>query len=409
SSNNNSQRSNKFPTTSSTSLNVASTPPQTTEYDIVKVDLANGRDYPIYIGSDFTDSEASTLLRKHIHGKRVLLITNDRIAPMYLERYQQLISDNTNSNDDKELTVDTVVLPDGEENKSYDVMALILDKALELGLDRKSTFVALGGGVIGDMVGFASAIYQRGVNFIQIPTTVMAMVDSSVGGKTGVNHPLGKNMIGAFHQPQCVFIDTNTLNTLPDRELKSGISEVVKYGLIRDAPFFEWQEKNMDKLLQRDPEATRYAIRRSCENKAEVVQADELEAGMRATLNLGHTFGHAIENGSGYGTWLHGEGVSIGTAMAATMSEKMGWIDEGLKQRIYDILESADLPVKLPRDSPMKVETFNKLMSLDKKVADGQLRLILLQGDLGNCKFTGEFDTGALQETIEQFVKEIDA
>ena len=388
---------------------MASTPPQTTEYDIVKVDLANGRDYPIYIGSDFTDSEASTLLRKHIHGKRVLLITNDRIAPMYLERYQQLISDNTNSNDDKELTVDTVVLPDGEENKSYDVMALILDKALELGLDRKSTFVALGGGVIGDMVGFASAIYQRGVNFIQIPTTVMAMVDSSVGGKTGVNHPLGKNMIGAFHQPQCVFIDTNTLNTLPDRELKSGISEVVKYGLIRDAPFFEWQEKNMDKLLQRDPEATRYAIRRSCENKAEVVQADELEAGMRATLNLGHTFGHAIENGSGYGTWLHGEGVSIGTAMAATMSEKMGWIDEGLKQRIYDILESADLPVKLPRDSPMKVETFNKLMSLDKKVADGQLRLILLQGDLGNCKFTGEFDTGALQETIEQFVKEIDA
>jgi 3-dehydroquinate synthase len=388
---------------------VASTPPQTTEYDIEKVDLANGRDYPIYIGSDFTDSEASTLLRKHIHGKRVLLITNDRIAPVYLERYQKLISDNTNSNDDKELTVDTVVLPDGEENKSYDVMALILDKALELGLDRKSTFVALGGGVIGDMVGFASAIYQRGVNFIQIPTTVMAMVDSSVGGKTGVNHPLGKNMIGAFHQPQCVFIDTNTLNTLPDRELKSGISEVVKYGLIRDAPFFEWQEKNMDKLLQRDPEATRYAIRRSCENKAEVVQADELEAGMRATLNLGHTFGHAIENGSGYGTWLHGEGVSIGTAMAATMSEKMGWIDEGLKQRIYDILESADLPVKLPRDSPMKVETFNKLMSLDKKVADGQLRLILLQGDLGNCKFTGEFDTGALQETIEQFVKEIDA
>lgn len=335
-----------------------------------------------------------------------MLITNDRIAPLYLERYQQLLADN--SVDDKELVVDTVVLPDGEENKSYDVMAMVLDKALELGLDRKSTFVALGGGVIGDMVGFASAIYQRGVNFVQIPTTVMAMVDSSVGGKTGVNHPLGKNMIGAFHQPQCVFIDTNTLNTLPDRELKSGLSEVVKYGLIRDAPFFEWQEQNMDKLLERDPDATRYAIRRSCENKAEVVQADELEAGVRATLNLGHTFGHAIENGSGYGTWLHGEGVSIGTAMAATMSEKMGWIDEGLKQRIYDILESADLPVKLPRDSPMKVETFNKLMSLDKKVADGQLRLILLQGDLGNCKFTGEFDTGALQETIEEFVKEIE-
>lgn len=237
----------------------------------------------------------------------------------------------------------------------------------------------------------------------------MAMVDSSVGGKTGVNHPLGKNMIGSFHQPQCVYIDTNTLNTLPDRELKSGYSEVIKYGLIRDAPFFQWQEDNMEKLLSRDPITTRYAIKRSCENKSEVVQADEKEAGVRATLNLGHTFGHAIENGSGYGTFLHGEGVSIGTAMAATMSAKMGWIDDALKKRIFDILESADLPVKLPKDSPMTIETFNKLMSLDKKVADGQLRLILLKGDLGNCLFTGEFDVDAMQETIEEFVKEISA
>jgi 3-dehydroquinate synthase len=256
----------------------------------------------------------------------------------------------------------------------------------------------------------------------------MAMVDSSVGGKTGVNHPLGKNMIGAFHQPQCVFIDTTVLDTLPDRELKSGLSEVVKYGLIRDAPFFEWQEANMDKLLQRDAEATRYAIKRSCENKAEVVAADEKEAGVRATLNLGHTFGHAskyshyyihsntcylisssVENGSGYGTWLHGEGVSIGTAMAAKMSEKMGWIDSSLTKRIYDIFEKADLPVKLPKDSPMTIETFNKLMSLDKKVADGQLRLILLRGNLGNCEFTGDFDVDALQATIDEFVKEIAA
>lgn len=235
----------------------------------------------------------------------------------------------------------------------------------------------------------------------------MAMVDSSVGGKTGVNHPLGKNMIGAFYQPQCVFIDINVLDTLPDRELKSGLSEVVKYGLIRDAPFFVWQEENMDKLLKRDPATLRYAIKRSCENKSEVVQADEREAGMRATLNLGHTFGHAIENGSGYGTWLHGEGVSIGTAMAATMSEKMGWIDAESKTRIYSILESADLPVKLPKDSPMTVETFNKLMSVDKKVANGQLRLILLKGELGSCVFTGEFDTAALQTTIEEFVNEI--
>lgn len=237
----------------------------------------------------------------------------------------------------------------------------------------------------------------------------MAMVDSSVGGKTGVNHPLGKNMIGAFHQPQCVFIDTSVLETLPDRELKSGLSEVVKYGLIRDAPFFEWQEENMDKLLKRDAEATRYAIKRSCENKAEVVQADEKEAGMRATLNLGHTFGHAIENGSGYGYWLHGEGVSIGTVMAAKMSERMGWIEPGLRERIVRILEKADLPVKLPKDSPMTVETFNKLMSLDKKVADGQLRLILLKGELGSCVFTGDFDVEALQATIEEFVKDISA
>jgi len=287
-----------------------------------------------------------------------------------------------------------------------DVLGMIMDKALELGLDRKVTLVALGGGVIGDMVGFAAAIYQRGVNFIQVPTTVMAMVDSSVGGKTGVNHPKGKNMIGAFHQPQCVFIDTNTLSTLPDRELQSGVAEVIKYGLIRDADFFQWQEENMEKILGRDPSALRYAIKRSCENKAEVVKADELEAGVRATLNLGHTFGHAIENGSGYGTWLHGEAVAIGTAMAATMSARMGWIDDALLKRTYDILINANLPVELPLDSPMDKETFLKLMSVDKKVADGQLRLILLKGALGNCVFTGDFDEEAMKETIDEFVAE---
>jgi 3-dehydroquinate synthase len=236
----------------------------------------------------------------------------------------------------------------------------------------------------------------------------MAMVDSSVGGKTGVNHPLGKNMIGSFHQPNCVFVDLDVLSTLPDRELRSGLSEVIKYGLIRDAAFFVWLESNLSGLLNRDPEVTRYAVKRSCENKAEVVKADEKEGGVRATLNLGHTFGHAIENGSGYGTWLHGEGVSIGTAMAATMSEKMGWIDGELRGRIYDIFERAGLPVALPTDSPMSVDTFKALMSLDKKVANGKLRLILLRGELGNCVFTGEFDTAALEETIEEFAKEID-
>ena len=375
-------------------------------YDIVRVDFADGRDYPIYIGSSFSDDEASSILRSHVNGKKVLLITNDKISPMYLDKYVNLLS--ANEDGETVLEVDTLVLPDGEEYKSMECINTILDRALSLGLDRKSTFVALGGGVIGDMVGFASAIYQRGVDFIQIPTTVMAMVDSSVGGKTGVNHPLGKNMIGSFHQPNCVFIDIDTLSTLPARELKSGLSEVIKYGLIRDAAFFLWLEMNMDKLLQRDPVATRYAIKRSCENKSEVVKADEREAGVRATLNLGHTFGHAIESGTGYGFWLHGEGVSIGTAMAAKMSEKMGWIDGELTQRIYDIFEAADLPVRLPEGSPMKVETFEKYMSLDKEVSNGQLRLILLKGTLGNCVFTGDFDTTALQQTIEEFVNEIE-
>ena len=319
---------------------------------------------------------------------------------MFLEKYEQRFSAGG------ELSVETLVVPDGEENKSMEILQSILDKCLTIGLDRKATLIALGGGVIGDMVGFAAAIYQRGINFIQVPTTVMAMVDSSVGGKTGVNHPLGKNMIGAFHQPQCVFIDTGSLDTLPDRELQSGVSEIIKYGLIRDAEFFEWQEENMQKLITRDPETLRFAITRSCQNKAAVVKADEKEAGLRATLNLGHTFGHAIESGSGYGTWLHGEAVAIGTAMAATMSARMGWIEPDLVTRIYKILEEANLPVELPPDSPMDRDTFLKLMSVDKKVANGQLRLILLRGALGNCVFTGEFDEQAMLDTIDEFVAE---
>lgn len=347
---------------------------------------------------------ATQLLQSHIHGSKVLIVTNDRIAPMYLQKYQQLLL--RKDSNKYYLTVDTLVLPDGEEYKTMDIMQRILDKCLQLGLDRKATLIALGGGVIGDMVGFAAAIYQRGIHFVQIPTTVMAMVDSSVGGKTGVNHALGKNMIGAFHQPQCVFVDTNTLETLPDRELQSGVSEIVKYGLIRDADFFEWQEANMDKLLQRQPEAMRFAITRSCQNKAAVVKADEKEAGVRATLNLGHTFGHAIENGSGYGTWLHGEAVAIGMAMAATMSYKLGWIEASLVERIYKLLERAKLPVELPPDSPMNRETFLKLMSVDKKVANGKLRLILLKGALGNCVFTGDFDQQVMIQTIDEFVAE---
>jgi 3-dehydroquinate synthase len=372
----------------------------TSNFDVVKVDLEDGRDYPIYIGTSYSEEQITDMLSSHIHGSKVLIITNDRIAPMYLDKYAGLLRKNTQKD------VFTLVLPDGEEYKSMEILQRVLDKALEEKLDRKCTFVALGGGVIGDMVGFAAAIYQRGVNFIQIPTTVMAMVDSSVGGKTGVNHPLGKNMIGAFHQPQCVFIDTDTLSTLPDRELQSGIAEIIKYGLIRDADLFEWLEENMDKLLARDPLATRYAVQRSCENKAEVVKADEKEAGLRATLNLGHTFGHAIESGSGYGTWLHGEAVAIGTAMAATMSAELGWIDSDLVKRTYRLLENAKLPVELPVDSPMNRETFLKYMAADKKVANGQLRLILLKGPLGSCVFTGDFDQEAMIKTIDEFVAE---
>lgn len=369
-------------------------------YDVVKVDLADGRDYPIYIGTSYTDEQAASLLSSHIDGDKVIVVTNDRIAPLYLERYAGLLRRLANKQ------VETLVLPDGEENKSMEVLQAVLDKALEAGLDRRCTFVALGGGVIGDMVGFAAAIYQRGVDFIQIPTTVMAMVDSSVGGKTGVNHPLGKNMIGAFHQPRCVLIDTASLSTLPDRELRSGIAEIIKYGLIRDAPLFEWLEANMARLLARDSTATRYAVMRSCENKAEVVKADEKEAGLRATLNLGHTFGHAIESGSGYGTWLHGEAVAIGTAMAATMSAELGWIDRALAERAYRIMELAKLPVELPVDSPMDRETFLRYMAADKKVANGQLRLILLKGPLGGCVFTGDFDRTAMTKTIDEFVAE---
>ncbi len=228
-------------------------------------------------------------------------------------------------------------------------------------------------------------------------------MDSSVGGKTGVNHPLGKNMIGAFYQPQCVLVDTDTLNTLPDRELASGVAEVIKYGLIRDAKFFEWQEKNLEALLARDPATVAYAVKRSCENKAEVVSLDEREGGVRATLNLGHTFGHAIEAGIGYGGWLHGEAVAAGTVMSADMSLRMGWIDETLFNRALELLKRANLPVS-PPDS-MNIQTFKSIMAVDKKVADGLLRLILLKGSLGNCVFTGEYDPKALDQTLSAFCK----
>ncbi|KAK2656961.1 hypothetical protein Ddye_010013 [Dipteronia dyeriana] len=362
---------------------------------IVEVDLGN-RSYPIYIGSGLLDQP--DLLQRHIHGKRVLVVTNDAVGPLYLDKVTEAL---TRGNPN--VSVESVILPDGEKYKNMETLMKVFDKAIESRLDRRCTFVALGGGVIGDMCGFAAAAFLRGVNFIQIPTTVMAQVDSSVGGKTGINHPLGKNLIGAFYQPQCVLIDTDTLNTLPDRELASGLAEVVKYGLIRDAEFFEWQEKNMAKLMARDPSALAYAIKRSCENKAEVVSLDEKESGLRATLNLGHTFGHAIETGVGYGAWFHGEAVAAGTVMAVDMSYRLGWIDDSIVKRVHNILKEAKLPIAPPEI--MTVEMFKSVMAVDKKVADGILRLILLKGPLGNCVFTGDYDRNALDDTLRAFCK----
>lgn len=396
----------------------AAAPSQSRPLTTVTVDLGD-RTYPIYIGSSLL-TEQPELLRKHIPGKRVLIVTNDRVAPLYLEKVVRALEASSPSCPAKR--VDSVVLPDGEAHKTLADLQLVWDAALKLRLDRGVTFVALGGGVVGDMAGFAASCYQRGVEFVQVPTTVMSQVDSSVGGKTGVNHPLGKNMIGAFYQPRCVVVDTDTLDTLPMRELASGISEIVKYGLIRDAALFEWLESGpvvgsgggangaqqkyaggVEALLARDPAAVAYAVERSCVNKAEVVAADEREgaAGLRATLNLGHTFGHAIETATGYGSLLHGEAVSIGMVMAADMSARLGWIDQKLVERTRALLERAKLPIVPP--SGMTASVFRELMAVDKKVADGKLRLVLLKGELGGCVVTGDFDPAKLDETLEAF------
>jgi len=274
---------------------------------------------------------------------------------------------------------------------------LIFDALLSARHDRNTTIVALGGGVIGDMAGFAAASYQRGVDFIQVPTTLLSQVDSSVGGKTGINHPLGKNMIGAFYQPQAVLIDTSTLATLPSRELSAGLAEVIKYGLICDEPFLGWLEENIDRLRALDQVALTEAIKRSCEAKAKVVGADERESGIRATLNLGHTFGHAIETHQGYGVWLHGEAVSAGTVMALEMSSRLGWISADERDRAVRLLSRAGLPVVPPVD--MSAEDFLKHMAVDKKVLNGQLRLVLLKR-LGEAVVTGDFPREVLEATL---------
>ena len=351
------------------------------------VDLGE-RSYPIYIGPGLLGRLAELL--PALAGKQVLVVTNTTIAPLYLDQVMSGFEG---------LQASSLVLPDGEQYKTLDTLNQIYTALLERKHSRTTTLVALGGGVIGDITGFAAASYQRGVDFIQIPTTLLSQVDSSVGGKTGVNHPLGKNMIGAFHQPKAVIADTETLNTLPERELSAGLAEVIKYGLIRDQQFLSWIEDNMGLLVARDPVAMTYAIRRSCEIKAEVVAADEREGGLRAILNLGHTFGHAIEAAQGYGQWLHGEAVGAGMVMALDLSARLGFIPAEAVERGRSVIAAAGLPVLGPAN--MTIDTYLEKMAVDKKNIDARIRLVLLK-TMGEAMITADFDQGLLRETLHE-------
>ncbi len=355
----------------------------------VTVDLKQ-RSYPIFIGSGLLNKPG--LLDPYIEGRDVLVVTNESIAPLYLESLQQMLGQNRHS---------VVVLPDGEDHKNLTTLNLIFDELVAQRFGRDCILVALGGGVVGDMCGFAAASWQRGVDFIQVPTTLLAQVDSAVGGKTAVNHAGGKNLIGAFHQPLCVLADTDTLRTLPERELSAGLAEVVKYGLIKDPVLFEWLESMAGKLINRDADSLVHAIKRSCEIKAEVVAADEHERGQRALLNMGHTFGHAIERCAGYGTVLHGEAVAAGSVMAATFSMRLGWISEVDVERIKDLFIRLALPTEPPA---MDAAEFFSAMSLDKKVAAGQIRLVLLRA-IGDAELVADYPGDQLLELLrEQFV-----
>ena len=332
------------------------------------LDVALGsRAYPIYVGQGLLGR--SELLRPYLRQSKVAVVTNTTVAPLYLEQFSAPLRQSG-------IEVFEIILPDGEQFKNWQTLNTIFDVLLEQRCERSSTLIALGGGVIGDMTGFAAACYQRGMPFVQVPTTLLSQVDSSVGGKTAINHPLGKNMIGAFNQPRLVLADTDLLNTLPARELRSGLAEVVKIGLIRDLPFFEWLEENLERLLEREPKALEYAICRACQNKADVVVADEHENGERALLNLGHTFGHAIETGMGYGEWSHGEAVAAGTMMAAELSCQLGWISSSDVARVERLFVRAGLPVNGP---DMDENRYLELMQHDKKVVNGKMRLVLFE------------------------------
>lgn len=353
----------------------------------LQVELGD-RGYPILIGQGLL---GHTDLSPWVAGDQVLIVTNETVAPLYLEKAQDSFPGKR---------IDSVVLPDGEYYKTWDVLNRIFDQLLDKRHTRKTTLVALGGGVIGDMTGFAAASYQRGVDFIQLPTTLLAQVDSSVGGKTGINHPRGKNMIGAFLQPKCVLIDTHSLETLPARELSAGLAEVIKYGLIQDAGFFGWLEEKMDALMAMQPDVLAEAIFRSCQCKAAVVAADERETGVRALLNLGHTFGHAIETYTGYAEWLHGEAVAAGMVMAAELSKRLGWLTYNDTDRLRQLLLRARLPVRPPET--MSPDDFYALMAVDKKNVDGKLRLVLLK-QIGEATVTADFDPAVLDDMLKAY------
>lgn len=351
----------------------------------VSVDLP-GQNYPIYIGKGLLGNPE--LLASMVAGRKILIVTNEVVGPIYLDQMRAMLGPNSS---------DSVVLPDGEKYKSLETVSLIYDKLLKNRYDRGAMLIALGGGVIGDITGFAAATYQRGIGFIQIPTTLLAQVDSSVGGKTGVNHPLGKNMIGAFYQPKAVVADTSLLGTLPDRELKAGLAEVIKYGLLGDAEFFQWLDENSAALLGKDDRVLAKAIKISCEHKAAIVAQDERESGVRALLNLGHTFGHAIETATGYTQWLHGEAVAVGMVMAADLSMRMGWIDAADAKKIKSLIEKFGMPVAPPAD--ITEERYLSLMSSDKKVSAGKIRFILLKA-IGRAVIASDVDSSKLSSTL---------
>jgi 3-dehydroquinate synthase len=353
----------------------------------LNVDL-DDRSYPIYIGTELLGQ--ADLIIRHVLGRSALVVTNSTVAPLYLEPVQKAL-------DSANIRHDTLILEDGEQHKTLASVEAAIDLLLTNRHDRHTTVIALGGGVIGDIAGFAASIYQRGVNYIQIPTTLLSQVDSSVGGKTGVNHPLGKNMIGAFYQPRCVIADIGTLNTLPARELSAGLAEVIKYGLICDADFFKWLEDNITGLSNLDQDLLAQAVLVSCQNKARVVEQDERESGLRAILNLGHTFGHAIEAVMGYGNWLHGEAVAAGMMMAIDLSIRQGWIDERVRDRSFALLERAALPTAAPAE--MTPEQFLETMAIDKKNVDGEIKLVLLN-KLGEACITDDYDHELLLQTL---------